>query len=90
MHTKPSLALPFGKSDHDSILLLPSYGQKLKQDVPVMRTIQSWSDQSEATLQDSFDHADWNVFRSASENNIVLYADSVSVFIKKCIGDVDY
>ena len=29
-----------------------------------------------------------NMFRSASENNIDLYADSVSVFIKKCIGDV--
>ena len=28
------------------------------------------------------------MFRSASENNIDLYADSVSVFIKKCIGDV--
>ena len=79
---------PFGKSDHAAILLLPSDRHTLKQDVPVMRTIQCWSDQSEATLQDCFDHADWNMFRSASENNIDLYADSVSVFIKKCIGDV--
>ena len=37
---------PFGKSDHDSILLLPSYRQKLKRDVPMTRTIQRWSDQS--------------------------------------------
>jgi hypothetical protein len=36
-----------GKSDHDSILLLPSYRQKLKQEVPMLRTIQCWSDQSE-------------------------------------------
>ena len=35
------------------------------------RTIQRWSDQSESTLQDCFDHA-----------------DSVSEFIRKCIGDV--
>ena len=28
------------------------------------------------------------MFRSASENNIDLYADSVSAFIKKCVGDV--
>jgi hypothetical protein len=49
-----------------------------------MRTIQRWSDQLEATLQDCFDHANWNMFWSASENNIDLYADSV----KKCIGDV--
>ena len=78
---------PFGKSNHDAILLLSSYRQNLKQDVPVTRTIQHWSDQWEAKLQDCFDHADWNMFRSASENNIDLYADSVSVFIKKCIGD---
>jgi hypothetical protein len=41
-----------------------------------------------AALQDCFDHADGNMFRSASENNIGLFADSVSVFIKKCIGDM--
>ena len=52
------------------------------------KTIQRWSDQSESTLQDCFDHADWDMFRSASENNIDLYADSVSDFIRKCIGDV--
>ena len=49
--------LPFGKSDHNAILLLPSYRQELKQDVPVTRTIQSWSDQSEATLQGCFDQS---------------------------------
>jgi hypothetical protein len=30
---------PIGKSDHDYILLLPSYRQKIKQDVPVKITI---------------------------------------------------
>jgi hypothetical protein len=36
-------ALPhtaFGKSDHDSILLLPAYRQKLKLDTPVLRSVQ--------------------------------------------------
>jgi hypothetical protein len=28
------------------------------------------------------------MFRVASENNIDVYADSVSEFIRKCIGDV--
>ena len=28
------------------------------------------------------------MFRSASENNTDLYADSVSAFIKKCIRDL--
>ena len=56
------------------------------------RTIQSRSDQSEATLQDCFDYVDWDItwtgIPSASENNIDLYADSVSEYIRKCIGDV--
>jgi hypothetical protein len=38
------LCPPFGKSDHNSVLLLHSYRQKLKQDVSVLRTIQRWSD----------------------------------------------
>ena len=46
--------LPLGKSDPTSILLLPSYRQKLKQEVPVVRSIQSWSDQLESMLQDCF------------------------------------
>ena len=60
--------------------------QQLKQDVPVLRTIQRWSDQS--TLQDCFDHADWDIFRVASENNIDVYTDLLSEFIRKCKGDV--
>jgi hypothetical protein len=31
---------------------------------------------------------DWDMFRIASNNNIDEYADSVSEFISKCIGDV--
>ena len=69
-------------------MLLPSYRQKLKQDVHVTRTNQCWADQSEATLQDCFDHADWEMLWAASENNIDLNADSVSELIRKCIGDV--
>jgi hypothetical protein len=46
------------------------------------------TDQSESTLKDCFDHADWDMFQSASENNINLYADLVSEFIRKCIGYV--
>ena len=50
--------------------------------------MQHWSDQSESMLQDCFDHADWDMFWVASENNIDVYADSMSEFIRKCIGDV--
>ncbi|CDQ74389.1 unnamed protein product [Oncorhynchus mykiss] len=37
--------------------------QKLKQEVPILRTIQRWSDQLESTLQDCFDHPYWEMLR---------------------------
>jgi hypothetical protein len=76
---------PFGKSDHNSILLIHSYRQKLKQEELGLRTIQCWSDQSESTLQDCFDHVDWNMFRVGSDNNNDHYTDTVTEFIMKCI-----
>ena len=54
----------------------------------MVRTIQHWSDPSKSTVQDCFDHADWDMFWGASENNIDEYTDSVTEFIRKCIGDV--
>ena len=69
------------------MLLLPACRQKLKQETPVLRSVQHWSDQSDSTLQDCFDHVDWVMFRIAPDN-IDVYTDSVSEFIIKCIGDV--
>ena len=54
---------PFGKSDHNSILLIPAYKQKLKQEVLVTRSIRKWSDDADAMLQDCF----------ARTNNITDY-----------------
>ncbi len=79
---------PFGKSDHSSVLLLPAYRQKLKQEAPALRTIQCWSDQSDAILQDCFDHVDWDMFRAASDDDIEAYSDTVTCFIRKCVEDV--
>uniref|UniRef100_A0AAZ3R676 Alkylated DNA repair protein AlkB homologue 8 N-terminal domain-containing protein n=1 Tax=Oncorhynchus tshawytscha TaxID=74940 RepID=A0AAZ3R676_ONCTS len=60
---------PFGKADHNSILLLPAYRQKLKQEAPTLRSVQRWSDQSDSTLQDCFHHVDWDMFHRAVTNN---------------------
>ena len=49
---------PFGKSDHNYILLIPVYKQKLKQEVPVNRSILKWSDDADVTLQDCFASTD--------------------------------
>jgi hypothetical protein len=58
---------PFGKSDHNSILLIPAYKQKLKQEAPVMRSIKKWSEEADAKLQDCFASTDWNMFRDSSD-----------------------
>ena len=42
---------PFGKSDHNSILLIPAYKQKLKQEVPVTHSMRKWSDDTDAKLR---------------------------------------
>ncbi len=77
---------PFGKSDHISVLLLPSYGQNLKQDRPVTWTIPRWSDQSDSALHHCFSVTKWCVFL---DDNIDTYTDVVIVgYISKCINDV--
>ena len=49
---------PFGKSDHNSILLIPAYKQKLKQEEPVTRSLKKLSDEADAKLQDCFASTD--------------------------------
>ena len=78
---------PFGKSDHNSILLIPAYMQKLKQEVPVTRSKWKSSDDVDATLQDCFASTDWNMF-SDSSNGIEEYTNSATSFINKCINDI--
>ena len=78
---------PFGKSDHNSILLIPAYKQKLKQEAPVTRSIRKWSEETDAKLQDCFASTDWIMFRDSS-NGIEKYTTSVTGFINKCINDI--
>ena len=75
---------PFGKSDHNYILLIPAYMKKLKQEAPVTRSIKKWLDEGDAKLQDCFASTDWNMFRDSSDG-IEEYTTSVTGFINKCI-----
>ena len=89
-HRDTYIALPrptFGKSDHNSILLIPAYKQKLKQKVSVTRSIRKWSDDTDVMLHDFFPSTDWNMFLDSS-NGIEEYTTSVISFINKCIDDV--
>ena len=70
-HRDAYRALPrpqFGKSDHNSILLISAYKQKLKQEAPVTWSIKKLSDEADAKLQDRFDITDRNMFQDSSDD----------------------
>ena len=77
---------PFAKSDHNPVPLIPAYKQKLKQEVPVTRSIRKWSDNAYAKLQDCFASTDWNMFQDYS-NSTEENTTSATGFINKCIED---
>ena len=68
---------PFGKSNHNSILLIPAYKQKLKQEAPVTRSIKKWSDEADAKLQNCFAITDWNMFRDSSDGTGFINIEDV-------------
>ena len=78
---------PFGKSDHNSILLIPAYKQKLNQEAPVTQSIRMWSDEADAKLQDCYASTDWNMLRDSS-NCIEEYTTSVTGVINMCIDNI--
>ena len=86
MHTRPSLALPSA-----NLTTTPSCSYRLID--RNSNRMYLWLKPFNAGLTNRNPRfkivlADWDMFRSATENNIDLYADSVSEFIRKCIGDV--
>ena len=69
LHTQSPVALPrppFGKSDHNSILLIPASNQKLKQEAPVPRAIRKWAAEADAKQLECFASTDWNMFQDSS------------------------
>eukprot|EP00061_Rhincodon_typus_P012314 g37961.t1 len=45
----------FGKSDHNTVLFLLIYKQKLEHEDPVQKVVQCWSEAAEGLLQDCFE-----------------------------------
>ena len=60
--------------------------QKLKQELPMTLSVEKWSSESEALLQDCFASTDWNMFLY-SFDSVDELTTSVTCFIKKCSAD---
>ena len=53
---------PFGKTNHVSLLMKPTYQQLPKQEP----TVHVWPDRAESTLQDCFSCIDWDMFTTSA------------------------
>jgi len=54
-------AIPFGKSDHAAIFLLPEYKQRTVREAVVTREVRRWSDQVDDDIRDAMSDADWDI-----------------------------
>ena len=74
---------PIGRSDHNTMLLIPAYRQKLKSEKPQVKKIKQWNPESIATLQGCLECTDWEVFRESCDS-YDEYVDTVSSYISFC------
>ena len=71
---------PLGRSDHNSILLIPQYRQQLKTCKRSCKTVRQWSPQAVDSLSDCLEQTDWSVFRDACVD-LDEYTDTVTSYI---------
>jgi hypothetical protein len=74
---------PVGKSDHDTVQLVPSYLPKIKSQPVVKKNVKLWNNESVEQLQGCFECTDWDMFLNSSEN-VSEAADVISEYIKFC------
>lgn len=72
---------PIGESDHNTVLLVPKYRQKLKTTKPVKKRVRWYSPPAIDMLQDCFDVTDWSVF---VHDDIDTFTDTVMSYINFC------
>lgn len=71
---------PLGRSDHNTIFLIPRYRQKLKSTKPTKKVIKQWSIQAQNELKECLHTTDWSVFRDEF-TTLDEYCDAVTSYI---------
>ncbi|XP_058038014.1 uncharacterized protein LOC131197679 [Ahaetulla prasina] len=72
-----------GHSDHCMIHLVPAYRQRLKAIKPIIKSVKTWTEESELKLQACFDCTDWNIFKDTSADLDEL-TDTVTSYVSFC------
>ena len=72
-----------GTSDHNSVLLIPSYIQKVKQEKAETRQVRIWSPDAIEKLQGCFDATDWDIFMDENDS-IDVWTETITKYIQFC------
>lgn len=72
-----------GASDHNNVLLMPSYKQKLKRNKPATKVRQCWTEEAIDELRGCYESTDWNLFFE-SHNTMDQSVDVLSEYIRYC------
>ena len=79
-----SARAPPGKSDHNTIILIPAHIQKLKTAKSAKMTVKKWSPESPEALRGCFECTDWSVFEHAC-TDLDEYTDIVTAYVSFCV-----
>ena len=72
-----------GESDHGTVVLIPTYKQKLKTLKPTKKTVRRQTDESTEALRGCLESTDWYMFKEAYPD-LDEYADTVTSYISWC------
>ncbi|TWW78210.1 hypothetical protein D4764_11G0003310 [Takifugu flavidus] len=75
---------PVGKSDHNLMLLSPSYTPVVQQQSVTVRTVRKWSDGAMDCLRDALETTNWSALCEPHGEDLEGLTDCVSDYIKFC------
>ena len=75
---------PLGRSDHNVILLLPTYRSKLKTGETITKTIRVWNDETTEALKGCFELTDWDLFFDTHGNDLNMLTDVLTSYFSFC------
>lgn len=78
---------PLGSSDHNTILLTPTYKQVLKRVKPTVKQTQVWQEDSVETLKGCFESTSWSTFEDSAADLHEL-TEVISGYIDFCVETV--
>ena len=76
---------PLGRSDHNLVLISPTYTLIVQWQPVTTRTVRRWSQETHELLQGCFEAADWDVLCEPHGNNIDSLTDCITDYISFCV-----